>query len=46
MVREAIAGYAAAVAGTRDDLDEQLEAASLELWRDEHPVKKRRTRKR
>jgi len=34
------------VAGTRDDLDEQLEAASLATWRGERPVKKRRTRRR
>lgn len=31
MVREAIAAYAARVAGTRDDLDADLEAASLEV---------------
>jgi predicted transcriptional regulator len=46
MVRETIARYAAAVAGTRDDFDEQLETASLEIWHDEQPAKKRRTRKR
>jgi predicted transcriptional regulator len=46
MVSEAIAAYAADVAGTRDDLDEHLEAASLDLWRDEPRIKKRRKRKR
>jgi len=30
VVREAIAAYAASVAGTRDDLDEALESAALE----------------
>ncbi len=33
MVREAIAVYAADIAGTRDDLDIELEAASLESIR-------------
>ena len=33
MARNEIARYAAEVAGTREDLDEDLEAASLELWR-------------
>jgi hypothetical protein len=41
MVREAIARYAAEVAGSRDDLDEALEAASLEGWRAPPPAKKR-----
>ena len=40
MVREAIAAYAADVAGTPDDLDEDLEEASLEQWREE-PQRKR-----
>jgi hypothetical protein len=39
-IHEAIAAYAAKVAGTLDDLDPDLEAASLELWRP------RRVRKR
>jgi len=46
MVREAIAAYAADVAGTPADLDEQFEAASLEHWREKRPVKQRRRRKR
>jgi hypothetical protein len=33
VVREAIAAYAAKVAGTQDDLDTDLEAAALETWR-------------
>jgi hypothetical protein len=33
-VREAIAAYAAAHAGTRADLDPDLERASLEHWQD------------
>lgn len=44
MVREAIAVYAAAVAGTRDDLDEALESAALEAWRE--PKKPAKTRRR
>ncbi len=44
--REAIAAYAADVAGTPTDLDEQLEATSLEHWREKRPVKQRRRRKR
>jgi len=32
MVREAIAAYAAAVAGSQDDLDEALESAAIEIW--------------
>lgn len=46
MVREAIAAYAADVAGSRDDLDTDLEAASLELWDRERPPTKARRRKR
>ena len=42
VVREAIAAYAAAVGGTRDDLDPAFEAASLEAW----GPPQRRTRKR
>jgi hypothetical protein len=34
MIREAIAAYAAAVAGTRDDFDETLETAALEICQD------------
>ncbi len=32
-VREAIAAYAADLAGSRHDLDPDLEAASIEVWR-------------
>lgn len=39
-VREAIAAYAVEAAGSRDDLDPELEAASLKRWRG------RRTRRR
>jgi predicted DNA-binding protein len=46
MVREDIARYAAEVAGTREDLDEALEAASLEAWQEPKAPKKRRERKR
>jgi hypothetical protein len=46
MVREEIARYAAAAAGTREDLDAGLEAASLEGWRAAKTPKKRRERKR
>ena len=46
MVREAIAAYAAEVAGSRDDLDEDLEVASLEVWRSDRPSTKTRRRKR
>ena len=46
MVREAIAAYAAEVGGGRDDLDKDLEAASLELWHREPPPTKARRRKR
>jgi hypothetical protein len=34
MIREAIAVYATEVAGTRDDLDDSLETAALEVWQD------------
>jgi hypothetical protein len=37
MVREEIARYAAGTARTRDDLDEDLEAASLEEWQEQEP---------
>ena len=46
MVREAIAEYATKVAGTPDDLDEDLEKASLEHWREEPRPKRARERKR
>ena len=42
MVREEIARYAAEAAGSRDDLDEALEAASLQTWRTAKPPKKRK----
>ena len=42
-LHEAIAAYAAKMAGTRADLDPELEAASLELWAS---PKKSRRRKR
>ena len=45
LVREEIARYAAEAAGTRADVDEDLEAASLEVWRAGAP-KKRRARQR
>ncbi len=32
VIREAIARYAAEAAGSRDDLDPDLEAASLQTW--------------
>lgn len=41
-VREAIARYAVETAGSRDDLDEALEAASLEEWQEPKRRKKRR----
>lgn len=41
-LREAIATYAGATAGSRDDLDPELEAAALEAWRS--PKKRRRAR--
>ena len=37
---DSIADYASVHAGTNDDLDPELEAASLELWRDERRAKK------
>jgi hypothetical protein len=43
MLYEAIATYAAKMAGTRADLQPELEAASLELWA---PLKKSRGRTR
>jgi hypothetical protein len=46
LVREAIARYAGETAGTRDDLDEELETASLEQWRESPAPRKRRERKR
>jgi hypothetical protein len=46
IVREAIARYAAEVAGSQADLDEDLEAASLEGWRHLDRPRKRRERKR
>ena len=42
MVREEIARYAAEAAGSRDDLDEALEAASLQTWSTAKPPKKRK----
>jgi hypothetical protein len=45
MVREAIAAYAARVAGTRDDFDRDLEAAALELGQGERPARKARRRR-
>lgn len=46
MVREAIARYAADAAGSRDDLDEALEAAGLEVWERSRTPRKRRARRR
>ena len=43
MLHEAITTYAAKMAGTRADLDPELETASLELWA---PPKKPRRRQR
>ena len=45
-VRESIARYAAEVAGSRDDLDEALEATSLEQWQASKPPRKKRERKK
>jgi hypothetical protein len=42
-VRQAIAAYAAEMAGTPDDLDPLLEAASLESWA---PARRRKKGKR
>jgi hypothetical protein len=42
VVREAIAAYAADVAGSPDDLDPEVEAASLDAWRPRRPRKHRR----
>jgi predicted transcriptional regulator len=42
-VREAIAAYAAGAAGSREDLDPDLEAASLEALRPQ-PRRRRRSR--
>lgn len=44
VVREAIARYAAEAAGSADDLDTALEAASLEALRE--PKRRRKTRER
>jgi len=41
-LHEAIAAYAAEVAGSLDDLDPELEAASLELWRPRRVRKRKR----
>jgi len=46
MVREAIAVYAANVAGTRDDLDETLESAAIEAWQEPKKTAKPRRRAR
>jgi hypothetical protein len=46
VVREAIARYAVETAGSREDLDEALEAASLETWQATKPRQKKRERKR
>jgi hypothetical protein len=43
-VREAVAAYAAEVAGSRQDLDPDLEAASLEAWRPEPRTRRTRAR--
>jgi predicted transcriptional regulator len=43
-VREAIAAYAADVAGSRQDLDPDLEAASLDAWRPQPRTRRRRAR--
>jgi hypothetical protein len=41
MVREAIAAYAADVAGSQDDLDQALEDAAIAAWRP-RPTRKRK----
>lgn len=41
-LREAVAAYATAVAGSREDLDPELESAALQAWRPSR--KQRRTR--
>jgi hypothetical protein len=46
MVREEIARYAVAMAGTPVDLDEELEAASLDEWEAPRRRTNRRERKR
>jgi predicted transcriptional regulator len=46
LVREAIAAYAADVAGTRDDLDETLESAALEALRETRRPARAARRKR
>jgi len=46
MVREEIARYAVEAAGTRDDLDEGLEAAALETWEPAQAPSKRAGRRR
>jgi hypothetical protein len=46
MVREEIARYAVAMAGTPVDLDEELEAASLDEWETPRRRTNRRERKR
>jgi len=46
VVREAIAAYAASVAGTRDDLDEALESAALEALKETRKPAKTRRRAR
>jgi hypothetical protein len=46
VVREEIARYAVQVAGSRDDLDEDLEAASLEALQEPKRARKRREPKR
>ena len=43
-VREAIAAYAAGAAGSREDLDPDLETASLEAWRPQPKTRQRRPR--
>jgi hypothetical protein len=47
-LHEAIARYAAAAAGTRDDYDADIEAAGLDVWRAEEraPIRRKRRRRR